>query len=275
MNSIKLGTTLLDILSYAPYFRGKGKLALWTIRLMGRDKQLTMRLPNNSRIWLGNDNASDMILPYCIGKYEREFTQLFLQHLNQLPSGCSIVDVGANVGYYAIMAAWRLRQIGDGVVFAFEPNPYAYACLRGNQELNGLSNLVAAQKAVSDHVGKMKLFVNPGGNTFSSLKPYLSHLTEVYDVDVVALDRYLSGYPNAKIGLMKIDIEGAELLALQGAQATIEKDRPVIFYEENETACRSFGYTSSDLRKFLQRLDYRFYFMRPTDVQNVIALPKE
>jgi len=74
--------------------------------------------------------------------------------------------------------------------------------------------------------------------------------------------------------LIKIDIEGAELLALRGAQRTIERDRPVIFYEENESAYQAFGYTVADVRGFLKAFGYRLYLMKPADVQNVIALPE-
>jgi FkbM family methyltransferase len=271
---IQVGSLFLDMLSYLPYFKGKGLLALWTLRLFGEHHPLTMRLPNGSRILVGNDNAGHALLPYCIGKYEREFTCLFLQYLGHLRPGECVVDLGANVGYYAIMAAWHLRQARGSVVYAFEPNPLAFEYLQRNKELNNLSNLIPVQQAVGDKSGTMVLYINPGGITFGSLRPYLSHLTDSCEVQVTTLDEFLAQYPESKIGLMKMDIEGAELLALRGAKKTIERDRPVIFYEENEPAYRAFGYTVADVRDFLKALGYRFYLMKPADVQNVIALPE-
>jgi len=270
----RVGSLFLDVLSYFPYFKGKGLLALWTLRLFGATHPLTMRLPNGSRIWVSNDNAGHMLLPYCIGKYEREFTHLFLQYLHWLRPGECVVDLGANVGYYAIMAAWHLRHSRGSVVYAFEPNPLAFDYLQRNKELNDLSNLIPIQQAVGDKSGTMVLYINPGGITFGSLRPYLSHLTNSCEVQVTTLDEFLAQYPESKVGLMKIDIEGAELLALRGAQRTIERDKPVIFYEENEPAYQAFGYTVADVRDFLKALGYRFHLMKPTDVQNVIALPE-
>ncbi|MGB9845831.1 MAG: FkbM family methyltransferase, partial [Methanothermobacter tenebrarum] len=271
---IRIGSAFLDVLSYLPYFKGKGLLALWALRLFGSAQPLTMRLPNGSRIWVSNDNVGHMLLPYSIGKYEKEFTRLFLYYLGRLQPGESVVDLGANVGYYAIMAAYHLRHFQGSVVYAFEPNPLVFDYLQRNKELNHLSNLTAVQQAAAEKNGTMTLYINPGGITFGSLRPYLLHLTDSCEVQVTTLDEFLAQYPESRIGLMKLDIEGAELLALRGAWKTIERYRPIIFYEENESAYQAFGYTVTEVRSFLERLGYRFYIMKPTDVQNVIALPE-
>lgn len=146
--------------------------------------------------------------------------------------------------------------------------------MQRNKDLNNLTNLIPVQQAVGDKSGTTVLHINPGGITFGSLKPYLSHLTNSYEVQVTTLDEFFAQYPKGRIGLIKIDIEGAELLALRGAQRTIERDRPVIFYEENESAYQAFGYTVADVRGFLKAFGYRLYLMKPADVQNVIALPE-
>lgn len=253
------GSRLLDGLSYLPYFKGKGLLALWTVRLCGLNHQPTMRLPSGGRMWVGNDNAGHMLLPYLIGKYEHRVTRVFLQCLRRLPPDRCVVDIGANVGYYSVMAARQLRRAGSGKVFAFEPNPYAFRYLRRNTELNNLENLLALPWAVADQSGQTKIYLDPQGITIGSLRPYRPQLTESLDVQVVTLDSFMAQNPQSRIGLMKLDIEGAEMSAFLGGQETLRRDRPVILYEEREESYTAFGYSTSEVRAFLQDLGYSLH----------------
>ncbi len=250
---------LLDGLSFLPYFKGKGLLALWIVRICGLYHQPTMRLPNGGRMWVGNDNAGHMLLPYLIGKYERRVTQVFLHYLRALPPERCVLDIGANVGYYAVMAAYQRSRVGSGKVFAFEPNPVAFQYLQRNAALNALNNLVALQSAVADQSGQVKLYLSPQGITLGSLLPYSSHLTESCEVSVITLDEFMAQYPESGIGLMKVDVEGAELLAFKGGKETLCRDHPVIIYEEVEEAQQEFGYSVSEVRMFLQGLGYHLY----------------
>lgn len=254
-----MGSRILDGLSYLPYFKGKGLLAIGIIRLCGPDHPVTMRLPKGGRMWVPNDNAGHALLPYLIGKYEHKTTRTFLLYLSQLKPGRCVIDIGANVGYYAIIAAHYLRQKGVGSVFAFEPNPIAFQYLQQNAKLNDLANLIALPQGVTDGDGRMTLYVNPEGITFSSLQPYLPHLTESYEVSIISLDNFMATHLGIHIGIMKIDIEGGELLALRGAVKLITRDWPVIMiiYEENELACEAFGYKRADLRGLLADMGYR------------------
>lgn len=269
------GSRILDGLSFVPYFHGKGLLALSVVRLCGLSHRPTMRLPNGSRVWVGNDNAGHLLLPYLIRKYEYKTTQTFLQHLYFLQAGTDVVDIGANAGYYAVMAAWHLRQ--RGTVYAFEPNPHAFGYLQQNISLNRLTNLIAVQQGVADKCTQMTLYLNPDGITCGSLEPYTPHLTESCEVSMTTLDHFLSLHPESRIGLIKLDIEGAELLALRGGEDTLLRHRPVIIYEENRPALEAFGYTVTDLRDFLQAKNYRLYEIEKLaeETNNILAVPEE
>lgn len=268
------GSRILDGLSYLPYFKGKGLLSLWTVRLLGQSHPLSMRLSNGGRIQVQDDNAGHLLLPYLIGKYERATTQIFLTLLRRLKTGKCVVDIGANVGYYALIAAWHLRPRGE-MVYAFEPNPFAFRHLQDNIALNRLTNLVALQQGIASASGQLVLYINPGAVTFGSLQPYLPHLTQAYSISVITLDEFMSQCPNRSVGLMKVDIEGGEFSAFLGAEKTIAQDRPVIIYEENELACRAFGYTPADLRDFLVGMGYQLERIEPVGEgsYNVLALP--
>lgn len=208
---------------------------------------------------MGDDNAGHMLLPYLIGKYEHQVTRTFLCYLHRLPPGKCVVDIGANVGYYAVMAAYQRSRVSKGQVFAFEPNPMAFQYLQRNVELNALDNLIALPWAVADRSGQMRLYLSSQGITYGSLRPYLPHLTESCEVPVTTLDEFMAQHPESRIGLIKVDIEGAEMSAFLGGRETLCRDRPIILYEEREESYKAFGYTTHEVRAFLQDLGYRLH----------------
>jgi len=187
------------------------------------------------------------------------------------------MDIGANVGYYAVMAAYQRSRVGSGKVFAFEPNPLAFQYLQRNAGLNALDNLIALPWAVADKSGQMKLYLSLQGITFGSLRSYLSHLTESCEVPAVSLDEFMAQHLDSQIGLMKVDIEGAEMLAFLGGKETLCRDRPIILYEEREESYTAFGYSTNEVRAFLQDLGYRLHEVSvESDVDlYLLALPGE
>ena len=164
-----------------------------------------------------------------------------------VPRGGIAVDVGANVGFFA----YALADIADRVL-AFEPNP-DYACfarwmLRGRAEVREI--------ALSDQPGRGTLSVPLSEEGMilhlaGSLKGTHSQFRNVktYDVEVRTLDQLgLVG-----VRFVKADVEGSEREVLDGARATIARDRPIILLEllsgthadpaaETAAICESFGY---------------------------------
>jgi len=130
------------------------------------------------------------------------------------------------------MAAHRLRQIGAGLVFAFEPHPINFADLQRNQQLNNMSNLILIQKAVADQTTQMRLFSSPLSGAHS-LRQFPFH-NDSYEVECITLDDFITIY-----GKVKSD-----------AQRLIERDRPYILYEENENRIKCFGYDIKDIISF-------------------------
>jgi len=287
-----MGTATLDLLSRMPYFRGKGRIALLILRLCKSVLPLTMRLPIGSRVWLSDDDAGRLLLPYCIRKYEREVYTTFKQCLSRLPPDACFIDVGANVGFYSVSAAEYFRKAGPGSVHSFEPNPRALSALRRNSELNRFTNLNVNHQGISNLTGSLTLYISPHAITCGSLQPVGAYLTQRIEVPVTTLDDYASQRRGLKPGLIKIDIEGGELPALQGARRILERDRPYIIYEEFRGFCQAFGYTIRDIRSYLQTLRYNLFVIRPRwprgarliptsyqdadqypDTQNILAMP--
>lgn len=283
----RLRQTALEFLYYLPYWRGKGKL---TLALLRGYSPVAAKMPFGGRIWIGADPERQTLLPYWIGQYESHILSSFSRQMKTMRDGASIVDVGANLGFYTVVAAGFLRQRGRGKVFAFEPNPRAYAEIVANVALNGFTNVEISPNAVASTIGPTEFFSNPEGITLGSLKPAVNaRVTHVARTTLDALREH-SGH----IGLIKIDVEGAELLVLQGARHLLELDRPAVIFEEFDNAYHGFGYSNQDVHQYFQDLEYSLYWIRgqfaghvslidpdielaeeTVQYRNLLALPKE
>jgi FkbM family methyltransferase len=142
--------------------------------------------------------------------------------------GDVVVDVGANVGTHTVFFA---RRVGPtGLVHAFEPQRIVFQTLCANLALNSLTNVHAHQSAVGRAEGSARVppidyrrAANFGGVA-------LDGVTEGESVRVMPLDRL--DLPRCK--LVKMDVEGMELAALEGARSLIERCRPMIYLENND-----------------------------------------
>lgn len=149
------------------------------------------------------------------GSYEEETTKLFSEILRE---GMTVLDLGANIGYYSLLAG---RQVGEkGRVFAFEPYHETFSLLQKNIEANGLNNVIPVEKAVSNQCGKQKLFLasDPGEHSLGgeSGKKFI-------EVEVTTVDEFVKGQ-NISVDLVKMDVEGAEMHVLEGMAETISKN---------------------------------------------------
>ena len=179
-----------------------------------------MRLPVvagrlRGRWWLPASRGK--ILRILNGTYEREQTRLFERHLRP---GATVLDVGAHVGYYTLLSSVLVG--GEGRVHAFEPNPANAEFLRRHVRINRLSNVHVEQAAVSDTAGTARFDFGTGSGT--------GRLADAgaLEVRTVRLDDHCAQHGLAPSAL-KIDVEGAELVVLEGARETLARHRPVIF----------------------------------------------
>jgi FkbM family methyltransferase len=145
-----------------------------------------------------------------------------------LAPGAVFVDVGANVGFFTLLAATRVGAAGR--VHAFEAREDNLALLRRSLLDNGLDNVEIHHCAVSDRAGSHAFFAS--GSWFSNgriVADAESGSEQLPRVRTVALDDALAGVP--RIDVIKMDIEGAEGLALAGMRRLLRRHRPVLFTE--------------------------------------------
>ena len=170
------------------------------------------------------DGVSYHLLYYRDGleKYE---TKLFKRLIKK---DMTVIDIGANIGYYTLLSA---RLAGNkGKVFAFEPEAENYNLLIRNVELNEYKNVTPVKKAVSSNAGKADLFLNKETGAHGFL-PDRDGVVGVTTVDTVSLDEYFK-HTNYPIDIIKIDVEGSELAALAGMQNIIKHNANLIIFTE-------------------------------------------
>ncbi len=131
-----------------------------------------------------------------------------------LKRGMTFVDVGANVGYYTLMAASLVGT--EGQVLAFEPSPYAFGRLESAIKKNSLAQVHVAQVGLSDAAGELQLYIREtiGNHTPSMLA---NEGGTPINVPVQRLDDYLRAAGVDHVDLMKIDVEGFEPNVIRGA----------------------------------------------------------
>jgi FkbM family methyltransferase len=154
------------------------------------------------------------------GEWEPGVTRLFGEVLE---AGMVVIDAGAHVGYFTLLAARSVGPIGR--VFAFEPVPRNYDLLVRNIELNGYRNIVPVQKAISNIVGSARFFIHPDTVGHSLFAETSSKTRRAINVEVTTLDHFLEGEGWPPVHLVKMDIEGAEPAALEGMTGLLTRNR--------------------------------------------------
>jgi FkbM family methyltransferase len=184
-----------------------------------------------------------------LGTYEPRDSMLVRRYLKP---GMTFLDVGANIGYYSLMAAAVAGP--SGRVISFEPNPELHQHLQETIRSNAIQNIVAEQAAVGDQAGWTDLFVpkERGNNTATLIA---NQGGSPVRVPVVTLDEYLDQHQIARVDFLKIDVEGFEPKVIQGARSAIQAKRiGAMFCEFNGTWLRLGGTTPKDYYNQLRSL---------------------
>src|SRR6267142_3970731 len=139
-----------------------------------------------------------------------------------LKPGMTFVDVGANVGYYTLLAASLVGS--EGLVIAFEPSPYAYGRLTETIAKNRMPNVRTIRAGLGDRTCELQLFIStkPGNHT-PTMVPDAGGAP--LSVPVFTLDEYLKENEIDRVDLMKIDVEGFEPNVIKGATDSLKRGK--------------------------------------------------
>lgn len=166
------------------------------------------------------------------------------------PQAC-FLDIGANVGFYTILAAKLCRQ---GSVHAFEIDPYLVTEIRRNVDLNGIDNVRVVCAAVWDVNGKTLSFEpHQRSNKSTNMVQKFVSRTGINSPSL-KIDSYCKQNAIAP-DLVKIDVEGAEFKVLNGMCGTLKAVKN-LFLEVHPKLLIQYGYSANDVLTLLQ--DYQF-----------------
>jgi FkbM family methyltransferase len=209
-----------------------------------------------SKMWVNPEylpkSFRRLFLGYIASPVQEELTTELFKKV--VKDGDIVVDLGANIGYYTLLAA---RLVGKkGRVYAFEPEPINYSLLIKNIELNGYDNIVPVQKAISNITGTIRLFLrdkHPDGHTI--YQP--NEKTGLIEVESVTLDEFFED-KKCSINVIKMDIEGAEMAAFLGMERLLkESENLKMFVEFYPHAIKRSGVSPEDFICMLLK-DYGF-----------------
>jgi FkbM family methyltransferase len=192
---------------------------------------------------------------YYTGRYENLIETLLCKGLRK---GGTFIDVGANTGYYSLLAACLIGE--QGIVYSLEPFPETFRRLQHNICLNAFSKrIILRQLAVSNKQSEaVSLFLRGGEPALVSMSHFActSNVEEV-KVKCDTLDNVLGKHVGT-IDFVKIDVEGAEVLVLQGMSGLLAKDHCTnIVIETHMPQIRALGFAPEDIADFLTRYGYR------------------
>ena len=168
-----------------------------------------------------------------------------------------VLDVGAHVGYFTLLAS---RLVGPtGKVCAFEPECHTFDLLRRNVALNNLTNVVLVEKAVTSQAARRQLFLCPQGSDRNSLFDGAGH-RQSQNITTLALDEFWVSLSCPTIDLVKVDVEGAEASVVQGMTSLLAKDAVCrMIVELNPLALDKAGADPQQLLQVIRDARFKIY----------------
>lgn len=211
-----------------------------------------------NKIWLNENNQLRSLKTFSEIFKERDHTRLsgFLTKKDKI-----IVDLGANEGFYTLMAKAKSPKAR---IISVEPNPYAFKLLKKNVKSNKLKGVSIINKAVSSKKGKIDFEVVKGRTAIGATKVYKKYRKlglEKIKVDTISLDQLLKNYKLERIDVLKIDVEGSEVEILKSSKNSFNKIKKIVveYHGAQKTKSPVLKLLSENGFKKLMDHDEKFY----------------
>jgi FkbM family methyltransferase len=209
------------------------------------------------------------------GTYERRYVDFFCSVIRE---GDVVVDVGAYIGYFSLLASGRVGA--KGRVYSFEPIPRNFERLKRNLEVNKTKNIRAYNLGLSDRDETLSFTVPREIPAQSSLAASWSELTkgakltkDTVKAKLTTFDRFGKDAGLNKVDIIKIDVDGAELKVLKGMRKTLTKSTDIwLFLEVAPPLVKLLDGSVVDLTKLLVKCGFKTAYL--VDLDSEIDISK-
>ncbi len=217
------------------------------------------------KLYLGDKGIAREL--YTYKKRETLTTTLMLEG-KIIGKGDVVLDVGANIGYYALMESALVGS--NGTVYAIEPSPPNFKVLNENIEINKPGNIQTYNLAVGDICGKAQMYISNKSNwsrlTDRGLPDYI---TEKIEVELVTVDNFIKD--KLAPSMIRMDVEGYEINILRGMTETLKNTNIKIFVELHPHLMKM-----EEIEEFFNILEQNNYnigycFLNPCMEQNIFT----
>lgn len=182
----------------------------------------------------------------------------FENFIAMLQPNYTVLDIGANIGLTGLEFA---KHCPEGKVICFEPSPENFKRLNENVALNSFKNITALNTGIGDAPGQFKLYnvvdTNPGMKRILNDGNAENFESELITIDT--LESQLNKLNIQKVGAIKIDVEGFEFKVLLSAVFILQKYKPVLFIELDDSNLKGQNSSALELVNYLTGLNYKVY----------------
>jgi len=173
----------------------------------------------------------------------------------QLKPGCVFMDIGANVGYFSLLAGSLVGPTGK--VIAVEPNHDVAVQLKQNAAKSEVTNIALEEVCCSESAGQRTFFLSEAMNSGkSSLSQANAEGSRSLEIACTTVDLLVDGYNLQRVDAVKVDVEGAEMEVLRGMRSTLAQFRPALLIELLPPLLARFSATAEDVIEFLAQQGY-------------------
>jgi FkbM family methyltransferase len=206
---------------------------------------------------------------YFMGTFEPIESYLLTRLLRP---GMVVIDAGANIGQYTLLAATAVGPTGS--VHSFEPVPAIFAHLQTHVSTNGLRNVKVNRMALWHEESTVTLGLPPpyphndGAWTIGTTESLAARV----NAEAIRLDTYVNRCGLPRVDVIKMDIQGAEPFAMAGARGVLADYRPALLMEIDRASLKGLGHSPEMLWEELSKLGYRAWRIRPS-IKNSGPMP--